>query len=297
MLHLPISGKIIAYADDTVLFFADATWEGVKIKAENGLHLVTNWLKHNLLTLNIEKTKFISFSLTTAGKSTLTKIKHHECGNIAFCSCKEYIESSEQIKYLGLHIDQFLKWNVHVDIVTGKLRKLLYKFYQLRQILKKPILINVYKSLIESVLNYGIVIWGGAYESTLKSLYTIQKFLIKIILNKPKTYPTEQLFHESKLFDLQGLYILSTLHFVHKHSNIGKLIDHKYQTRANINKNFNMSKPARQVFYKSMDYTGLRLFNILPQQIKQLRNKTKFKNKLKPYVLENIAAFKDIVNN
>ena len=52
MLNLDISGKIVAYADDTVLVFSDSNWESVKIKAERGLSNITQWLNTNLLTLN-----------------------------------------------------------------------------------------------------------------------------------------------------------------------------------------------------------------------------------------------------
>ena len=41
MLNLDISGKIVAYADETVLVFSDSNWESVKIKAERGLPNIT----------------------------------------------------------------------------------------------------------------------------------------------------------------------------------------------------------------------------------------------------------------
>lgn len=52
-----------AYADDTVIQVRDSSWEGVRLKSEHVLQLITMWLNDNLLQLNVSKTKFICFSL------------------------------------------------------------------------------------------------------------------------------------------------------------------------------------------------------------------------------------------
>lgn len=59
------NGIIITYADDIALFFTADTWSEVFLYAQAGLNKVMFWLNSNILTLNIDKTKHISFSLRT----------------------------------------------------------------------------------------------------------------------------------------------------------------------------------------------------------------------------------------
>ena len=77
------------------------------------------------------------------------------------------------VKYLGVDVDDRLKWDVHVTNLTNRLRKTVYKFVQLRHILRPDLLKTVYYALVESLLTYGTVVWGGAYKTTLDQLYKI----------------------------------------------------------------------------------------------------------------------------
>ena len=58
MLNLDISGKIVAYADDTVLVFSGSNWESVKIKLCVFHHKIMDTLDSKKCVLRI----FIDFS-------------------------------------------------------------------------------------------------------------------------------------------------------------------------------------------------------------------------------------------
>lgn len=64
LLCLNTSKSTISYADDTVLIFEEDSWGGVKEKALEGVQKVKEWLDLNQLSLNVEKTKYIAFSIT-----------------------------------------------------------------------------------------------------------------------------------------------------------------------------------------------------------------------------------------
>lgn len=64
-----IGGMIISYADDTVLVFAEDTWEKVRDPAVGGLAVITNWLRAYKLSLNCTKTNYIAFSVTKRNRS------------------------------------------------------------------------------------------------------------------------------------------------------------------------------------------------------------------------------------
>lgn len=296
MLNLRTSGQIIAYADDTVLIFSDDTWDGVKTKAEMGLNKIKHWLDANLLTLNNSKTKFLTFSLTAAGQSNIKKIKFHNCINPIDCfTCSDTIEGTASIKYLGLHIDQFMKWDTHASVIVGKIRKLFYKFYQLRELVNKKILVNIYKSLVESIINYSLVIWGGAYDNVLHSVRVTQKRILKIIFEKPNLYPTELLFKDSNLPDIDTLYIISSINFVYRSGHLRQRINYVHDTRSTAKKQIKTPKPNNSAYIKFVDYTGVKLFNLLPHSVKEINNYKKFKIKSKLYILNNLIDFKNLL--
>lgn len=172
-----INGMIVSYADDTVIVFAGDTWESVKNLSMNGLVIVTNWLQNYKLTLNLSKTNYIAFSLTKANRPQFNSvtINNHS------------IQEVSHTKYLGIVIDQYLKWRPHIDYISAKIRKLIHKFYLLRDFLNKKTLTTVYKVLVESIIRYGILVWGGLYKNSLYKLHIIQKYILKIMLKKKKT--------------------------------------------------------------------------------------------------------------
>jgi len=72
---LNIEGSIVTYADDTCLLFSHNTWEGVYEKSVTGFRKILKTLKERNLSLNIEKTVFIPFSINKSD-STISSISY-----------------------------------------------------------------------------------------------------------------------------------------------------------------------------------------------------------------------------
>lgn len=110
-LSLPHT-KILSYADDTALVIDGPNWEQAKSYAENTVRIVMNWLSRNLLTLNLAKTSFVTFSLSQKSQpqpETYT-IQAHSCDSAnVYCECFR-IERASSVKYLGVQVDCLLSW-------------------------------------------------------------------------------------------------------------------------------------------------------------------------------------------
>ena len=158
------NGNVICYADDTVLLFRNSTWDLVVRNAEDALAKVKSWLDTNLLTMNVDKSHFMCFAMNKRNYPDIQNLRIHNynCRNNRMCECRLNIKHKENIKYLGIYFDQHMKWDAHIEYITNKIRKLIYRFYLLRKILSVKMLKQVYMSLVESVLNYGISAWGAA---------------------------------------------------------------------------------------------------------------------------------------
>lgn len=70
-------GHIVCYADDTALFFDGPSWKEVKSNAESDIKKIHTWLNHNMLSLNIKKTKYITFSPTIRDQPENFTLKLH----------------------------------------------------------------------------------------------------------------------------------------------------------------------------------------------------------------------------
>lgn len=142
--------------------------------------------KHNL-RLNFSKTKYISFSRDKITQPNLNTLKIHKknCNFNNNDTC-EVINKTESTKYPGVIIDQHLKWDIHVNSLITKMRKLNFFYLNARKILDKQTLRIVYFTMTQSLLQYGTIPWGGL---GIVKLIAAQKSIIKIILNKPKTTP------------------------------------------------------------------------------------------------------------
>lgn len=216
------SSKTVVFADDTVLLFSAPTWDIATHLAEIGLKEVMSWLRDNLLTLNIDKTKYVSFSKSLTGqpcRNTLN-IKAHTCSDsvrsVSTCSCS-LLEQASSIKYLGVIMDQHLNWQKHIEVLTGRLRKLIVVFKRLRHIGDLSLLKDIYYALCHSLLAYCNLAWGGSFKTFLLPLERSQRAVLKVMLSKPFRYPTKQLYADTKILSVRQTFIYKAV--LKTHSN------------------------------------------------------------------------------
>jgi hypothetical protein len=153
----------VSYADDTTLSINLSSMSDVNTTSNNlnnELINVSEWLKLNKLSLNINKTKCMLFHHANKVISRpVLKIDDTEL---------EYVDN---FCFLGIILDVNLSWKGHVDSISKKLAKIIGIMTKLKHFLPQPTLKIMYDSLIGSHLNYGIKCWGF----NCKSLEKLQK--------------------------------------------------------------------------------------------------------------------------
>jgi hypothetical protein len=133
-------------------------------------------------------------------------------------------------------------------------------------------------------MSYGIIFLGNSMHSNL--IFKIQKRIIRIIMktrNKDSCYP---LFRQLNILPLYSRYILSVSIFVVKNLDLFKFNSaiHSINTRQGSDLHLPTNKLAK--VQKGVYYSGIRIFNNLPQDIKNLLNDVnKFKQALKKFLL------------
>ena len=230
LCELDIGANIISYADDTALIFESNSWESVYNKAAAAMKNVKDWLDYNLLTLNVDKTKLVAFSIDARQQPPQNySLVLHDCDRLS-CHCLP-IERVPFVKYLGVHVDKHLRWQIHIEKVAEKVRKLIYIFRNIRNVFDMKTLRSIYCALAQSLMMYGNIGWGGAAKLHLDPLIKAQKAVVRVINRKPYRYPSDLLFNDFEVLDIRQLYIKSIVTYFHHDTARHSSRDHKHDTR------------------------------------------------------------------
>ena len=162
------------FADDTCLTFLHKNYDDLLTIAQNKLSQITDWCNFNKLSINPTKSEFMM--ITNKNIPFMPELK---IGN-------DIIQLKNCVKYLGLHIDNSLKFYTHVDHLKSKLSQYQGVAYRLSKYLNFHTARKYYYSCIYSVLSYCICTWGGALENCYrgKLLITAHEKIIKTLFRK-----------------------------------------------------------------------------------------------------------------
>ena len=109
-------------------------------------------------------------------------------------------------KYLGVIIDNKLKWTSHILYIKNKISKTIGLFYKMRQYLeRKASLINLYYSLVFPYLIYCNEVWGNASAVHLEPIIKIQKRAIRTITFSSYLSPSKPIFQSLDILNFRKL--------------------------------------------------------------------------------------------
>ena len=112
-------GKTRLFADDTTIFYHSNNINDIISKGKIIMTQLTTWFKSNKLTLNADKSSFTIFRSSKKSIPNLPdkiKFMNHE------------INRTSHIKFLGIILDEFLTWNLHINEICNKLKRCFHIF-------------------------------------------------------------------------------------------------------------------------------------------------------------------------
>lgn len=169
------------FADDTAILLKAANVLELQTKLNRLLPLVTRWFLANRLTLNTTKTNYQIYARLPV-----------EDLEIELNQAK--IERKKAIKYLGVTVDEDLKWTNHVNNVSKVISRNIGIMARARFYLTASQLKLLYNTLVLPHLNYCAAVWGNNYMTRINKLIKLQKRALRIIDGKHYVYPSRELF-------------------------------------------------------------------------------------------------------
>jgi hypothetical protein len=130
--------EFILFADDTNILFSGKYCCSLSNILNNELHNISIWLKANMLSLNLDKTKFMVVKTRT----------NQDNFNFMLYIDNHPIEQTKETLFLGVILDEFLSWKPHISYIANKISKSVGIIYKSSFYLSKPLLRSLYYSMI-----------------------------------------------------------------------------------------------------------------------------------------------------
>ncbi len=113
--------------------------------------------------------------------------------------------------FLGIYIDEDLRWNHHIDHTLPKIAHSLYLLWTIKEYYIK---MTWRYTIIYSYITLGIEVWGSVSKVFLDRIYIIQNRIIHCIGNShylEHTLPIFKRLHILKIEELFKLYVLKQM--------------------------------------------------------------------------------------
>jgi hypothetical protein len=100
----------------------------------------------------------------------------------------KHIPKDETARYLGIHLGSRLTWKTHIFIKRkqlGLMFECLYRILGRNSDLSLANKLLLYKTILEPLWKYGLLLWGSACHSNIEILEIFQNKVLRKIANAP----------------------------------------------------------------------------------------------------------------
>lgn len=251
----------VLFADDTTALKRAPTKESIAPIMKNIYLAVSQWLNCNQLSLNESKTKIMYFSMRDL----------------------EGMNSSDSMKFLGVHLEGHLTWNTHIEKICSGISSSVFALRTLVGIVSETVLLSVYHAFFESKISYAILCWG--HDTNIKRLFALQRKAVRVICKLNYREDCRKAYQGTKIMTVPCLFIFHCLMYVKAHIDEyrtnDEIHDHNTRQKDHLCTDFHRINRVKC----GVTYYGPKLFNKLPPTVKMLSLKP-FKLCLKNFLLK-----------
>ena len=192
------------YADDTAIFVEGNTAGEVQKVINELMPKVTDWFIANQLSVNTDKTYYQVYS----NKKVPTNILFHLGG--------ANIKRAYTVKYLGVFIDENMKWGTHIDKLYRTLCRNVGMISKAKYFLSSDHLLLLYNSLFLAHVNYCCFIFTSTYPTHISKLEKIQKRAVRLVDGQSRLAHSGPIFKKLKLLKVQDIGKQQMLLLLHR---------------------------------------------------------------------------------
>ena len=206
------------------------------------------------------------------------------------CQLKETTSDGEML--LGVSLQKNLKWSKHISYLTTKLNSRIIGLEKIKRIMNRKKRKNIVEGIFNSVLCYGITLFGGCTKQELKSLQVQQNRAARLVVGAPPRTNTRWVFDQLSWFTVNQLIAYHTLIMVFRirqskepESLATQLLQDSRQGRIVL------KKVNLDLYKNSFVYRGSLLWNRLPHSYRAEEKISCFKKNIRSWITANIEDF------
>ena len=266
--------KVSLYADDTVIYYSAISIEEAFPVIQQDLIRLIEWCNLNKLTINCKKTKYCIYGM----RSIVKKSRNID---MLLSLNGTVLEKVCSYKYLGFILDDQLNFNKHVTEISKIVSHKLYLLSRIRKYLTQNACVNIFKTMVLSLIEYGDIVYAGTSHDNLNKLAKLFYRGLRICDNSNFRISRNDLCNDCHIAPLELRRDIHLLLFMHKQIGNENLVKKtSVQTRLHQAPVFKLYKPNNEKARQNILYRGALTWNALPSVDRNKDFKT-FKSKLK----------------
>ena len=196
------------------------------------------------------------------------------------------LNTCKEAKYLGFTIDSKWAYKNHIENLIKRLRQMMPSLYRLKGILNTKIKRNLYFAWVESILRYGIEIYGQATESQLDRVQKTQNKIIKILFKEKDNASTEEIFTKNNILKIRQLRNSVIIYNNYFSPNFKQVSQHKSERFRPSTYKYNVPFAPNEYGKRIRNVVIPNLFNKLPNKMFNINSISRLKKELKLYLLD-----------
>ena len=249
---------------------------------KNDVDEIKTYYRKNGLSINLSKSKYMTFGIN-ATQNSLNE----------FMSSNR-IERVEMIKYLGITLDERLKFDDHANNLVRKLSQSVNAMKVINNYLPEYSKLQFYNAFVGSHIFYSGFLLCRMSCDDINRLQRIQNKSLKIAYNLELRYSTEDLYTKiaTNILPITGIAYFNLLLLVKKQlisqeDDVDFVLIPEGRRRQQIK----FARYSKNVLAKDFSCLGPLIYNQLPLEMREMKSYNAFKKKLKAYLLDNKQIF------
>ena len=280
-----------AFADDSngkKKFAINFQYHILKHDIPHLINEITKWMNSQGLKINKEKTEIIIFYPKSLKNQVVIG------GTMIDDEC---IRFSKEVKNVGVWLDEQLNLEKHINQIVSHCYKLLRDIGRIRNILSKKHTETLIHAVISSRIDYCNSLFMNLNKSNIYKLQKVQNSAARMIERMSKRQSVAEAIKNLHWLNVEARIMFKILLLIHKcvtnkcSENL-EITYMSYNCRPQDILKLVAYNPKTKYGKRVFDYTGPRLWNVLPLNIRTEMDINKFKSYIKTVLFEGVNEFK-----
>lgn len=177
-IPIPSNVELAMFADDIAIYTSGYDPNDIINDLNQALNRMRDYFLQWKIKINATKLQAIIFPMTRQAVKPTNNILYEDT----------IVQLEKSIKYLGVTLDEMLKFEEHIDVVIDKAVVSIEKFFPLLQPnsqLSTETKLFLYITIIRPIMTHGSPVCSKATPNSLNKLYILQNEIFKMFLKFP----------------------------------------------------------------------------------------------------------------